>query len=463
MKTNLSRSLSILLTLLLAACGPLTPMPTITPSATASVPSSTPTLPPTETPTPAPQQPPACTFPLAQTTMEESKPEQYTFSEPEGLPNSSALINIIEWLPDSQKVLITRDISNTTNENIELFNPQTGETHIYAVRKANMWFPPLWIEKLKSVIYSDILIISSSYDNNGKVISSSIVEKHQVRLSRGNPNNTQIFEDVQYSPAIMPHEWIISSLAVNPNSSQIVYLKSNGEQPYQLYSRLISNETLEAEQQSKIQWINSGERSPFEVPYKMSWRTNSSQTFFYSPGSFTNQTLLLDNDSGQVCTLSLGGWVYVARWSPNGRYLAAITSKGSHYPLSENYDLVVLDMASGILYPIDSTKVGPPEMKDCCRHIISEITWAPDNRHLAIVGTATFSGTANNTYKPIATLYLVDFLSGKVDNPFPQYEFNPNLGSGLAWSPDGLKLLATCSTETKNGLCLVPVQRTPSP
>jgi hypothetical protein len=30
-----------------------------------------------------PKQPPACTFPLAETTTEESMPEEYTFSEPQ--------------------------------------------------------------------------------------------------------------------------------------------------------------------------------------------------------------------------------------------------------------------------------------------------------------------------------------------------------------------------------------------
>src|SRR5215216_1142776 len=31
----------------------------------------------------APKQPPACTFPLAEITTEESTPEEYTFSEPQ--------------------------------------------------------------------------------------------------------------------------------------------------------------------------------------------------------------------------------------------------------------------------------------------------------------------------------------------------------------------------------------------
>ncbi|MEW6030587.1 MAG: hypothetical protein AB1554_14050 [Chloroflexota bacterium] len=443
----------------LTACAPaVTPAPTATLIPTEATPIFTQTaMPVTETATPTiSQQPPACTFPLAQTTVTESTPKEYTFSEPRMVLAANAGIEIVEWLPDSQRVLITRSIRNTPNENIELFNPQTDEILLLAVRRSDMWFRPAWIERLKSVVYSDRVIVSHSFGNDGQVIPSSIVERHQLWISHSDPANAQIFEDVQYSPAIVPHEWVTSSLAVRLDSSQIVYLKTTGEQPWRLYSRMVSQDALEAEQQSVIQWIYGGERGWLELSDEMVWRFGTSQIFFYSFASPTNQTLILDIDTGQVCALSFGGWVYFARWSPNGRYLAVIKSGGPKHPLGESYNLVVLDTATGSLYQIDSTKVGPPEMANCCMHIIEEVAWAPDNRHLAIIGTADFSGTG--THVRHDRLYLVDFLSGEVDNLFPTFEIISNYpGTGLAWSPDGSKLLATCPTQKEGRLCLIPV------
>ena len=52
------------------------------------------------------QQPPQCTFPLAQTTTAESTPEEYTFSEPQVALTDERQPDIIEWLPDNRNVLI---------------------------------------------------------------------------------------------------------------------------------------------------------------------------------------------------------------------------------------------------------------------------------------------------------------------------------------------------------------------
>jgi hypothetical protein len=191
-----SRYFWIILLALLTACGQVPPE--TTPTATLTPLPPTVTSMPTITSTPEPQQPPTCTFPLAGTTMEESKPEAYTFSEPVIAANSNSGIELVEWLPDSQRILITRRIYNTSNENIELLDPVTGETQVYAVRTGNMWFRPVWVENLKSVIYSDWLLVSSPTYNNGMVVPTSIVGRQQLMLTVGNPDNTQILEDVQF-------------------------------------------------------------------------------------------------------------------------------------------------------------------------------------------------------------------------------------------------------------------------
>ncbi len=108
---------------------PVLPIVTVTPRqpVATSVPSTTPTA---DSPGIEPKQPPACTFPLAQTTTVESQPENYTFSEPKVVltnGDADAAISVVEWLPDNQRVLIMREFRANMQQNIELFNPQTGE------------------------------------------------------------------------------------------------------------------------------------------------------------------------------------------------------------------------------------------------------------------------------------------------------------------------------------------------
>jgi Tol biopolymer transport system component len=229
---------------------------------------------------------------------------------------------------------------------------------------------------------------------------------------------------------------------------------------------MVSDGSLEPEKLIPFDPVPFGHNEDTPFTYITVWRPGTSQIFIHSEFSSTDQTLLLDVNTGQSCTISFGGWVYFARWSPNGRYLAVIKSPEPLLSLSVDFDLNVLDALTGKLYQIDSTKVGPANMKNCCRHLIDDFSWAPDNHHLVVVGEAAISGTGSSTsaYNSIEKLYLVDFLSGDVDDLFPSYPFNVGWwGTGLAWSPDGLKLLAECPTEKQGRLCFIAVKRTAQP
>jgi len=70
----------------------------------------------------------------------------------------------------------------------------------------------------------------------------------------------------------------------------------------------------------------------------------------------------------------------VARWSPDGRYLAAARVHGPVGGASSS-DLAVLDTVTGVLYTMTVT---PPEMEG--QHYVNDIAWAPDSRHLAVIG-----------------------------------------------------------------------------
>lgn len=379
---------------------------------------------------------PICTFPLKQTAMAESSPDKYTFAEPKIVFTDELQPDIVDWLPDSQNVIIMPktliDLRlNGYQETIELFNPETQKTQIYVIRREGAGMPA-WNPELKAIVYPDTKMIGTDIKN--------VKFSSQLKVSYGNPDATQLLAD----------DLLYHSITVKPDGSQIVYHKNNTDLVNQLFSRMVFDGSLQTE---KLLPVNLGH---------MAWRLGTSQMLFYSYVSPTDQTILFDVTNGQSCTISFNGWVYFARWSPNGRYLAVIKSPSSHLSLWADLNLSILDGQTGNFYQIDSKKVGPAEMKDCCKHIIGDLSWAPDNRHLIVMGTADFVGTG--THNPIEKLYLVDFISGDVDDIFPSYEFSIGWwGTGLAWSPDGSKVLANCPTEEQGRLCFISVKNTTEP
>jgi len=444
----------IIVMAVLNACEPSTISPrqtsevNITNPAQTYIPVASPTvIQPTETLTSEiNSQPPICTFPLKQMAMVESSPDKYTFAEPKVVFIDELQPDIAGWLPDSQNVIIMPkrliDLGlNGYQQTIESFNPETQETQVYAIRREGEGMPA-WNPELNAIIYPDTKIIGTDIKN--------VQFFSQLRISYGNPDATQLLAD----------DLLAHSIAVKPDGSQIVYYKNNRGLVNQFFSRMIFDGSLQAE---NLLPVNLAQDEIYSVnTYNTVWRLGTSQMFFYSYVSPTDQTILLDVNNGQSCTISFNGWVYFARWSPNGRYLAVIKSLSSHLSLWADYNLSVLDGLTGNFYQIDSKKVGPVEMKDCCRHIIGDFSWAPDNRHLIVMGTADFTGTG--THNPIEKLYLVDFISGDVNELFPSHEFNiARRGAGLAWSPDGLKLLANCPTEEQGRLCLIAVKKTAQP
>ncbi len=469
MKTNFTRLLYILLPLLLAACGPLAPMPTVTPSATTIVPSSTPTLALTEMPTPAPQQPPTCIFPLEQTTMEKSKPEEYTFSEPRVvLADSKGNFEIVEWLPNSQRALIVRTIIENHYEqyqSIELFDPRKIKVQVYAKSKA-FSMPPLWVEGLNAVIYQERKVVSFSRDENGAIIQSSTVFNDLLWLNNGNPETAEKLEGVQFNPSDKPHGW---RLIARPDGGQIIYLEIVGKNSYQFYSQMVSQGSLESKQLipfNGIQFPNSEYSTNYAIAIG-GWRPTTTQILLnsseYAPGG--SYSFLFDINTGKICSLDFGNtawgerqWAITARWSPNGRYLAIIRTTGS-IPIGFS-NLAVLDTMTGNLYTL---AFSPQNVEG--RRYVWDVAWAPDNYHLAAIGrVSAFPHCAPNCMEEVGRLYLVDFVSGNADLLFPSFQFTGGgLGDSLAWSPDGTKILANCWAENASRLCLISVQHTTPP
>jgi Tol biopolymer transport system component len=188
----------------------------------------------------------------------------------------------------------------------------------------------------------------------------------------------------------------------------------------------------------------------FPLMYEMAWRPDTSQIFLYSfADKGQGYTFLVDTDTGNICELNLGGWAVVARWSPNGRYLAIERSQAPDRPIGSTV-LTVLDTLTGNLA---TTEVVPEELPGI--RAVQDLTWAPDNRHLLVLGSAlSLPQCAPNCHND-KRLYLVDWLSGQIDSILPEYQFTATMdGINLAWSPDGSKVIALCPS-----LCSISVQK----
>jgi dipeptidyl aminopeptidase/acylaminoacyl peptidase len=385
------------------------------------------------------KQPPACTFPLAQITKVESQPEIYTFSEPQVVLTAPKenFYHIAEWLPDNQQVLMTEElrnvvIQNDTNlqETINLYNPETGQAKIYAIRPATNGAPPSWQTGLKAVVYP----VMNYYDIDRKANIYKLAR--QIWISYGNPDTAQILADN------LPQLFV----TFKPGGSEMFYVSDKKIIKLDQSLKKLTSASFDFDE-----WDYGKERRDKNpVYYYMAWQPGTSLIFLYSDGFMGGggYTFILDADSGRVCELDLGGWATMGRWSSDGRYLAIGRATDSHPA-----DLTLLDSITGELITLDI----PPQGVDG-KFYISDFLWAPDNHHLLTLGNVyLFQNNKDGSFQEQG-LYLVDF-SGR-NSYIRAYDGTmPPQDNNWAWSPDGSKVLVRCPTHEVDRLCLISVRQ----
>jgi hypothetical protein len=462
--TTKLRLAPIILVVLLASCGQVTPQEAVATKvqSTALVLAQTGVaLTQTAMPTDAnteednamkPKQPPACTFPLAEIKTEESTPEEYIFSEPQVVltaPEGNPL-NVAQWLPDNQQVLVTEElddqyIDNTNTvpqQSISLYDLNTGASKVYAMRNTTDE-TPVWQMELNGMVYSDL-----NYTHLDKSKGVRIFTR-QLRISYGDPDFTQLLSDKLQLPFVS-----------EPSKNEILYFSDK-----QISKLDKSLEKLSSVSFDLNQWDYARERrNDRPVSYQMAWQPGTSLIFLYSGGGYSLQgsyAFVLDTSNGHICELDFGGPVdWTARWSSDGRYLA-FARAASYTGFSDTVDLTVLDSITGDLHTID---VVSPDVKR--QHFVTDLTWTPDNLHLLVfvnIPAPRGSGVETTHHE----LYFVDFTTGKSTLLFPEFKsfFAEGIpgSNNFVWSPDGSKLLARCSIVQGNGtsrFCLIAIQRT---
>ncbi|MBX2999290.1 MAG: PD40 domain-containing protein [Caldilineaceae bacterium] len=439
MKANIIKSLyslgwvfMLLLTFLLAGCGPEMPsevvdalptgevviMPPVTNASTSQSPLPTP-----EAPTEG--RPPLCEF-RGQPTSEllaSSGLDRFAFSDPVVVLTHTATIAIAEWLPDNQRVLITRLLREQEEERIETFNINTGEVHLYGNRQ-NVPAKPHWLHSKQSVVFADV---------EGKQLVLQI---------RGNPAGS---DEPPFVGLSGPY------IATDVEGKKILLVDKAQTQP-------LVFDAVQSRLESLPFSLSSLQQEVYRGAYRIAWQPHGDQIVYYD-----NMALYLgDVATGKFCQVDLGNderygkhWVLGAKWSPNGRYLAMEVTAGE-IPVSF-VGLRILDTVTNAVHILDME----------ARYTL-ETAWGPDSRHLITLGQIEVLDSG----RPLFGLYLVDVISGKFNRILPTYTFSTGTyayeDGGLAWSPDGKSLLTRCSiwmdsmpAIVEDRLCLIEVNLQP--
>ncbi len=404
--------------------------PIETPTQPPYPPPATPTPPgPPATPTVAPTPIPRCTFAAHPAPVEPGPPlEAYRFSEPQVVLTHTSAIGIVGWLPDGQRLLITRRIPGQPREYVETFNVQTGELQRYGERHS-FDAKPIWLTAERAVAFADV----------------SPDKQVVLRISRG--ESVPVEEAV--SGLAAPY------LAASPDGRRVVFF------------------TKAAQNRPEAFDVAQAQRQPFPFtlpltlwqelpalgqqfgpePYRAAWHPDGSQVAFYNDTGF----YLADLATGQICEVDLGPhvdgkrWTFHVQWSPNGRYLTALTTVGD--PAVHFIDLTLIE-----------TNTGERRYLDLGLQYLYAIAWAPNGHDLLVVAE---KGT-NDSGLVLHSLYVVNAATGDARQMLADHQFVGTGAWGVAWSPTGQAIALACLVVTpkehlmtEGRLCIVSVEARP--
>jgi hypothetical protein len=375
-------------------------------------------------------QPPLCKFEDKASPQPEqpSALDKFVFSEPKVIFSQEAPIEIIEWLPDNQNLLV--HIRNQTKQSIETLDTTTGQTEVYAdnLQSANQVH---WISTENAVAYTE-----------DKTPQFSGVDQFGLWLSRGKGEAPQLLLEAEYD------ELLRSSGNAGKLSPEIARAFNMYDFPFD----------------PELWRYNKYPQDPYylqswsEIKFASSVSPDGSKAVFYR----VPWLYLVDLKTNQPCEVDLGQTynseqgplrVFNAKWSPDGKLLAMQTAVGYRGQNMYSNKLVILNTITGEIYR--------PEIK---WSYILDIEWFPDSRYLVVMGQST------ETEQPYPHQHqqigIVDSLTQQSRLMLPNYVFGGASQSGfqLALSPNGKNLTISCRITSdksplvlKDQVCFIPI------
>jgi hypothetical protein len=264
--------------------------------------------------------------------------DDFVFGEMQVVYTSTEALNIVEWLPGGQRLLL-RETTNTLQEKITILNVRSGHTQVIA--EGDLWGSIHWLPQAKAVSY-----VERVRDNNLNVLG------YDLRISAGQPR--------QAAENVIPES---------------VYRTQTGELGFYSHNQAILHRINPLTGEGKITSLDMDQWKYPKIPkehlyYAMyqdrPWRiiphpSNTWRVFNAPPW------LYLVDESGQPCDLSVERQAVRLQWSPDGRYLGMTTNDGGILVLTTQSDFRVLDTFTGVWW-------GIPE--------VHEYTWMPDSQNV---------------------------------------------------------------------------------
>ena len=389
------------------------------------------------TPTPIPGRP-VCEFNgHAPSPPTASLLDKFVFSEPQVVLTNTGSINVAGWLPDSQRILLTRSIVSDVagDESIETFNIRTGESVTYGVSDGVSYIPPVWLPQAQGVAYRKYWPYEPGPVVEARIFISSDESEPAEIIAEGAGSALSLASD---------QELAYFDLA-RPDRLQLWDTKTKRSQS----TKMDLSPWLTPE------FLATYPRGPISV-----WQPNGPQVFFTIPRLY-GIFLLGHRANGTVCEVSIPGsssetrlYVMEALWSPNGRYLAmTLGEEGTGWGAVTYRNLLILDTVSG--------EWNRPELDIW---LIWDLAWNSGSRYLLVIGDQDIEGTVRqrlhliDTFTNQARLILPDYLFGIGGSENLQMDWSKN-GKEIAWVcpfvPEGREAMS------KDHLCLINVEISP--
>ncbi|MCK6625479.1 MAG: hypothetical protein L6R45_09920 [Anaerolineae bacterium] len=370
---------------------------TISPTATSEViPVIITTFP---TPTPAASPSPTPTFePLSDKSI-----MGFVFEPPQEIPvtrNSTGQNEIVEWLPNSsEEILLKGPVSLRT------VNVKNGTIKEYArVNEPGNIYQPVWLPEENGVAY-----LSLDLKTN----------QQNLWVGKGDGQIEKIASDVV--PPLIPLDK--NNVGVLKRNSDIVILSdtkvSANIQPIPAYLS-----------ESKPEQNENVARSPMG-----DW------IVYYNNPEKMLQLIDTTNNKSHLIDFGQNKWVWLARWSPDGRKIALLVTEGM--PPVDYSHLYILEWPENKFYQIGTDKF----------NFVTEMAWAPNSRHLLFLPVIDYRDGVETI-----GLYITDVVKPSETAPIPiPVEGLIGYKGSLSWAPDGKKILVEYLNKSEYSLYQVDV------
>ena len=344
-----------------------------------------------------------CNFQITTQTIIESD-IGLTLSSPQAAITNAYGYAVIDWIPDSSKVLIHERVSGLDHSIVAL-DTSNNATDVLA---SNIKLPDVGSEWTNnSVIYIDLIDgkwTLQTVDDATRSIQTLYADVHSVHFDAQDTTVT-FLADASITQMSLPQREIITTM---------------------------------------FDFLPVSSSSSVQASYAFEWSPTASNLLIYG----YQDLYLANSDSDTACFVDLTTQaipsmqrVLNASWSSDGTKIAFIMTQHPLDALAQSTQLLILDVQTNQMKALDG--IGST---------VIDLAWSPDNQFLAFLNESS----TNEFGVPQYTLTILDVDTGEVEMlsetaPAGIWQHS------LAWSEDGAKIILNCPTEMEGRLCVVDV------